>query len=153
MLLLYILLLGLLAALTAYTRNFQGSLIKLGQQVVATGALPTPRWQTLRTIGLVLGWPAVLGLGMLFVAWWKVAALVAGAFLLLVPVIGSFLPRPMSAHYLDRIRSDLAQRVARGATDGGRDAVRLTRILQQLDALSSERRPRDPPQSPPTHQI
>jgi hypothetical protein len=132
MLLLYCLLLGLLAALTAYTRNFQSTLIALGQQIAAAGAVPTPGWQTLRTIALVLAWPAAMGFGMLFVAWWKAAALVVAAFLLLVPVIGSFLPRPMSGHYVDQIRSDLEQRVARG----GPDAAQLRRILAQLDALS-----------------
>jgi hypothetical protein len=97
----------------------------------------------------VLGWPAALGIGMLFVAWWKAAALVAGAFLLLVPAIGSLMPRPMSTHYLDRIRSDLEQRVARSARDGGRDAEQLERILEQIDAISPRRAPQDPPRSPP----
>jgi hypothetical protein len=148
MLLLYILLLGLLAALTAYARHLQSTLITLEQQIPgAAGRVATPRQQTLWTLGLVLGWPAALGIGMLFIAWWKAAALVAGAFLLLVPVIGSLMPRPMSAHYLDRIRSDLEQRAAQGARDR-RDAERLRRIIEQLDQLTRDR-PQDPPQSPP----
>jgi hypothetical protein len=93
----------------------------------------------------VLGWPAVLGIGMLFVAWWKAAALVVGAFLLLVPAIGSLMPRPMSAPYVERIRSDLAQRVARCGRDGRRAAPQLKRILEQLDAISVGRAPRSPP--------
>jgi hypothetical protein len=132
MLLLYLLLLGLLAMLTAYTRNVQSTLITLGQQIAAPGALPTPRRQALRTMVLVLAWPAAMGFGMLFIAWWKAAALMVAAFLLLVPAIGSFLPRPMSVYYLDQIRSDLEQRVARG----GPDAAQLRRILAQSDALS-----------------
>jgi hypothetical protein len=149
MLLLYILLLGLLAALTAYARHLQSTVITLEQQIPgAAGTIATPRQQTLRTLSLVLGWPAALGIGMLFIAWWKAAALVAGAFLLLVPVIGSFMPRPMSAHYLDRIRSDLEQRVAQSAKDG-RDAPQLERILAQIDQLTREH-PREPPQSPPS---
>ena len=145
MLLLYILLLGLLAAFTAYARHLQSTVITLEQQIPgAAGIVATPRQQTLRTLGLVLGWPTALGIGMLFVAWWKAAALVAGAFLLLVPVIGSLMPRPMSAYYLDRIRSDLERRVARSVKDA-RDAAQLGRILAQLDTLS----PRPPPRSPP----
>ena len=146
MLLLYILLLGLLAAFTAYARHLQSTVITLEQQIPgAAGRVATPRQQTLRTLGLVLGWPAALGIGMLFVAWWKAAALVAGAFLLLVPVIGSLMPRPMSAHYLDRIRSDLEQRLAQCAKAGGRDGPQLERILGQIDAIN----PRDPPQDSP----
>ena len=146
MLLLYILLLGMLAAFTAYVRHLQSTVITLEQQIPgAAGILATPRQQALCTLGLVLGWPAVLGIGMLFVAWWKAAALVAGAFLLLVPAIGSLMPRPMSAHYVERIRSDLAQRVARCVRDGGRDAPQLKRILEQLDAIRAGRAPRSPP--------
>jgi hypothetical protein len=154
MLLLYILLLGGLAAFTAHARHLQSTVLTLEQHIPgATGTMATPRQQTLRTLGLVLGWPAALGIGMLFIAWWKAAALVAGAFLLLVPVIGSLMPRPMSAHYLDRIRSDLEQRVAQATRGGGRDAPQLKRILEQLDALSPRRAPRDPPQVPPTRPI
>ena len=150
MLLLYILLLGLLAAFTAYGRHLQSTVITLEQQIPgAAGIIATPRQQALRTLGLVLGWPAVLGIGMLFVAWWKAAALVAGAFLLLVPLIGSFMPRPMSAHYVDRIRADLEQRMARCAKDGGRDAPQLERILAQIDAITSQRASGDTPDGPP----
>jgi hypothetical protein len=150
MLLLYILLLGLLAALTAYTRHVQSTVITLEQQIQGgAGTIVTPRQQTIRTALLVLGWPAALGIGMLFIAWWKAAALVVGAFLLLVPAIGSFMPRPMSAHYLDRIRFDLGQRLAQGARESGRDVGRLRRVLEQLDALSRQGRPQSPPQSPP----
>jgi hypothetical protein len=150
MLLLYILLLGMLAAFTAYARHLQSTVITLEQQIPgAAGRIATPGQQTLRTLTLVLGWPAALGIGMLFIAWWKAAALVAGAFLLLVPVIGSLMPRPMSAYYLDRIRSDLEQRVAQGARDGSRDAPQLERILEQLEAISPRRAARNPPPSPP----
>jgi hypothetical protein len=136
MLLLYILLLGMLAAFTAYTRNVQSTVIALGQQVPAAGPLVTPRWQSARTLALVVAWPAAIGLGMLFVAWWKAVALVVGAFVLLVPVIGSFTPRPMSRHYRNSIRADLERRIARG----GREAAALGATLEQLDALN----PTDP---------
>jgi hypothetical protein len=152
MLLLYVLLLGALAAFTAYARHLQSTVITLEQRIPgASGRIATPGQQTLRTLTLVLGWPAALGIGMLFIAWWKAAALVAGAFLLLVPVIGSLMPRPMSAHYLEQIRSDLEQRVAQGARDRGRDTQRLERILAQLDALGRRAppgRPPDPPERP-----
>jgi hypothetical protein len=148
MLLLYILLLGMLAAFTAYARHLQSTVITLEQQIPgAGGRIATPGQQTFRTLTLVLGWPAALGIGMLFIAWWKAAALVAGAFLLLVPVIGSLMPRPMSAHYLDRIRSDLAQRAAQGARDVGGDAPQLKRIIEQLDQRTRDRR-QDPPEPP-----
>ena len=142
MLLLYILLLGMLAAFTAYARHLQSTVITLEQQIPgAAGTVATPGQQTLHTLTLVLGWPAALGTGMLFIAWWKAAALVAGAFLLLVPVIGSLMPRPMSAHYLDRIRADLERRAAQG---GGHDGAPLQRIIEGIDALSADR-PQDPP--------
>jgi hypothetical protein len=149
MLLLYILLLGALAAFTAYARHLQSTVITLEQQIPgASGRIATPGQQTLRTLTLVLGWPAALGIGMLFIAWWKAAALVAGAFLLLVPVAGSFMPRPMSAHHLDRIRSDLERRVDRCARDGP-DRRQLERILGQIEAISARDAPGDPPESPP----
>jgi hypothetical protein len=135
MLLLYILLLGLLAAFTAYTRHFQSTVIAIEQQIPGgPGIVATPKQQTMRTALLVLGWPAALGIGMLFIAWWKAAALVVGAFLLLVPLIGSFLPRPTSAHYVNRIRADLERRVALG----GRDAGQLRHILAQLDQITRQ---------------
>ncbi len=145
MLLLYILLLGALAAFTAYTRHVQSTVIGLGQQISGAGPLPTPRGQSLRTLALVAAWPAAIGIGMLFVAWWKAVALVVGAFLLLVPLTGSFMPRPMSAHYVDKIRSDLERRIARG----GQGAAQLKNILEQLDALSSGRPV--PPADPRDH--
>jgi hypothetical protein len=149
MLLLYLLLLGMLAAFTAYTRHLQST---VKQQIPgAAGRIATPRQQTLRILALVLGWPAALGLGMLFVAWWKAAALVAAAFLLLVPVLGSLMPRPMSAHHLDRIRADLERRVARGA-GGARDAGQLERILEQIEAITARcaRPDSSRPPGPPT---
>ena len=42
MLFLYILLLGALASLTAYTRNFQSTVIGLGQQITVAGATLSP---------------------------------------------------------------------------------------------------------------
>jgi len=67
MLLLYILLLGMLAAFTAYARHLQSTVITLEQQIPgAAGKVATPGQQTLRTLTLVLGWPAALGIGMLF---------------------------------------------------------------------------------------
>jgi hypothetical protein len=132
MLYLYILLLGALAWLTAYTRNVQSTVIRLGEQIVLGNASLSPRGQGLRTMALVVAWPAALGLGVLFVAWWKAVALVVGAFVLLVPVAGSFTPRPMSRHYRDRIRSDLERRVDKGVGD----VAALRKVLAQLDALS-----------------
>jgi hypothetical protein len=149
MLLLYILLLGALAAFTAYARHLQSTVITLEQQIPgASGRIATPGQQTLRTLTLVLGWPAALGVGMLLIAWWKAAALVAGAFLLLVPVAGSLMPRPMSAHHLDRIRSDLERRVARSGKDG-RDTERLRHILGQIASISPPHGRGNRPQSPP----
>jgi hypothetical protein len=144
MLLLYILLLGVLAAFTAYTRNFQSTVIGLGHQIPTADASLMPWRQGARTIALVIAWPAAIGLGMVFVAWWKAVMLVVGAFLILVPLTGSFTPRPMSGHYLGRIRADLAKRISRGAKNGRRDAAKLQAILEQLEALSPNRR-----QSPP----
>lgn len=132
LLVLYVLLLGALAALTAYTRNFQRTLVALGDALgSAGGALVMPREQWLRTAAVVLGWPAALGLGLLFIAWWKAVALVLAAFVLLVPLLGSFTPRASSRHYLDRIRADLARRIAAG----GRDAGKLREIARRLDEL------------------
>jgi len=133
MLVLYVLLLGALALFTAYTRNFQRTIVGLGAGLDSgEGAVLAPRVQLLRTLGMLLGWPAALGFGMLFIAWWKAAALVVGAFLLLVPVLGALTPRAMSAHYVQRLRADVARRVAAGAPD----ADRLRRLLQHLDGLS-----------------
>jgi len=56
------------------------------------------------------------------------------AFLLLVPVLGSFLPRPMSRHYVDRIRADLEHRVARG----GPDAAQTRRVLAHFETLGRQ---------------
>ena len=133
MLVLYVLLLGALALFTAYTRNFQRTIVGLGAGLDSgQGAVLAPRVQLLRTLGMLLGWPAALGFGMLFIAWWKAAALVVGAFLLLVPVLGALTPRAMSAHYVQRLRADVARRVAAGAPD----AERLRHLLQHLDGLS-----------------
>jgi hypothetical protein len=134
MLVLYVLLLGALALFTAYTRNFQRTIVGIGAALDSTqSAVLAPRGQLLRTFGLLLAWPAVLGLGMLFVAWWKAAALVIGAFALLVPVLGALTPRAMSAHYVGSLRADVARRLAAGAPD----AERLRRLLQHLDRLSA----------------
>ena len=134
MLVLYLLLLGALALFTAYTSNFQRTLIALGGQVdQAAGAHLMPKAQRLRTIGLLAGWPIAVGLGVLFVAWWKAMALVIGAYVGLVPLLGALTPRPQSAHYVARIRADLRRRVARG----GRDAAQLRELLDRLDQITA----------------
>lgn len=134
LLLVYLLLLGALAFLTAYTRNFQRTLVALGGSLGGeAGALATPREQGLRTAAIVAGWPLAFGIGLAFVAWWKVVALVLAAFVLLVPLLGTFTPRPSSRHYVDRIRADLARRIA----GGGRDVEQLRRISERLDELGT----------------
>jgi phosphatidylglycerophosphate synthase len=136
MLLLYFVLLGALALFTAYTRNFQRTIVELGSEVgaSASGRLMT-RGQWLRTLALLAGWPLAIGIGMLFVAWWKAVALAVGAFLILVPLLGSLTPRAASEHYVTRIRADLRQRIARG----GRDAEELHRLLERIDQVSAGR--------------
>lgn len=137
MLLFYLLLLGALALFTAYTRNFQRTLVELGSKVDASAAAQLmPHGQRLRTMGLLAGWPIALGLGMLFVAWWKAVALVGGAFVILVPLLGAFTPRPGSQHYVARLRDDLRRRIG----EGGRDVEELRRILGRLDEVT-----RNPP--------
>ena len=134
MLIVYHVLLGALALLTAYTRNFQSTLVALSSHVdAAAGAHLVPEAQRLRTIALLAGWLAAVGLGVLFVAWWKAMALVLGAFLLLVPVLGAFTPRPQSDHYVARIRADLRRRIARG----GREAGQLRELLEHLDRITA----------------
>ncbi|HSA82750.1 MAG TPA: hypothetical protein VLE23_18170 [Geminicoccaceae bacterium] len=132
MLALYILLLGALALLTAYTRNFQRTIVGVGTGLdPALAAAAAPRVQLLRTLSVLFAWPAAVGLGMLFVAWWKAVALVVGAFLLLVPALGALTPRAMSAHYVRAIRADLERRLAAGDAD----AAQLRPLLAHLDRL------------------
>ena len=134
MLVLYILLLGALAVFTAYTRNFQRTIVGLGAGLDSgLAAALAPRVQLLRTLAVLFVWPAAVGLGMLFVAWWKAVALVVGAFLVLVPVLGALTPRAMSAHYLRAIRADLERRLAAGEMD----ALQLRPLLEQLDRLTA----------------
>jgi len=133
MLLAYLLLLAVLALFTAYTRNFQRSVVTLGDRIDPTaGAQLMPEGQRLRTMALLAAWPGAIGLGMLFVAWWKAVALVVGAFVVLVPLLGALTPRPGSAHYVVRIRDDLRDRIAKG----GRDARDLRRLLERLEGIS-----------------
>lgn len=133
MLLFYLLLLGALALFTAYTRNFQRTIVEFGGRLdeMAAGRL-MPRGQRIRTMALLAGWPIAIGLGMLFVAWWKAMALVVGAFALLVPLLGAFTPRPGSHHYVARLREDLRRRIGHG----GRDVEELRRLLEQLDEIT-----------------
>ena len=134
MLALYLLLLGALALLTAYTRNFQSTIVALSSHLdPAAGAHLVPNAQRLRTMALLAGWLAAVGLGVLFVSWWKAMALVLGAFLLLVPALGALTPRPQSDHYVARIRTDLRRRIARG----GRDVGQLRELLDRLDRITA----------------
>jgi hypothetical protein len=133
MLVLYLLLLGGLALLTAYTRNFQSTIVTLSGYVdEAAAADLVPDAQRLRTMALLTGWLAAVALGVLFIAWWKAIGLVLGTFLLLVPVLGALAPRPQSDHYVARIRADLRRRIAHG----GRDAGQLRELLARLDQIT-----------------
>ena len=133
MLLFYVLLLGALALFTAYTRDFQRTLVELGSRLDdAAAAHLMPHGQHLRTMGLLAGWPVAIGLGILFVAWWKAVALGVGAFLILVPLLGALTPRPGSQHYVARLRGDLRRRIG----EGGRDVEELRRILGRLDEIT-----------------
>lgn len=137
LLIVYLLLLGALALLTAYTGNFQRTIVEFGGRLDPSAAPRLmPRGQRLRTAALLAGWPVAIGLGMSFVAWWKAMALVLGAFLVLVPLLGPLTPRPGSAHYVARLRDDLRRRIARS----GRDVEELRRLLNRLDEIA-----RDPP--------
>jgi hypothetical protein len=135
MLLLYILLLGALALLTAYTRNFQRTLVALDDALDAPGGMTPPRAQGLRTAAVLVAWPVGLAVGMAFFAWWKAVVLVLLAFMVLVPLLGTLTPRPLADHYLGRIRADLERRLAVG--DG--DPTDLRRTLEVLDGLSRPR--------------
>lgn len=136
MLLLYLVLLGAIALLTAYTRNFQRTIVDLGARVDQGAATAmTPRVQWLRTFAVALSWPLAFGLGIMFIAWWKAVALVIGAFLVLVPALGSLTPRSMSAHYRERIRSDLRRRVSRGGPEAGR----LRQVLERVEEVETGR--------------
>jgi hypothetical protein len=138
MLLLYLFLLGALALVTAYTRNFQRTLVELGSRIGESASAGLIRHgQRLRTMALLAGWPGAVGFGMMLVAWWKAVALALRAFVILVPVLGALTPRPESHYYLDRIRADLRARIA----NGGGDVKELAQILARLDELS---------QTPPT---
>jgi hypothetical protein len=131
-LVLYVFAIALLALTTAYTRNFQRTLVGLQERLGDEAAARlTPRGQWARTALIAAGWPVLLSLGLLVVAWWKAVALAVGGFLLLVPVLGSFTPRAMAPHYLQAIRRDLAARIGRG----GRDVDTLRRLDARLDAL------------------
>ena len=132
MLVLYILLLGALALFTAYTRNFQRTIVGIGEGLDgALAGAAAPRVQHMRTLAGLFAWPAAVGLGMLFVAWWKAVALVVGAFLVLVPALGALTPRAMSAHYVQAIRADLERRIL----SGGPEAIQLRPLLEHLDRL------------------
>lgn len=124
---LYLGLLALIALLTAYTRNYQRTVVELDQELQADGRLVSPL-QVVRTLLIVILWPAAFVFGLLFVAWWKAVALVVGAFLVLTPVMGSFTPRPRSEHFLKRVRDDVERRIA----EEPGDPVELRRLAQGL---------------------
>lgn len=138
-LVLYIGMLVLLALLTAYTRNFQRTVVDL-DQALASGGRIVPRLQAVRTLAVVVGWPLGLAIGLMFIAWWKAVALVVVSFLLLVPVMGSLTPRPTSRHFVERIRRDLERRIARGHND----PEELRRLSAELDRRLSAMRAADP---------
>jgi hypothetical protein len=130
MLVLYLLLLGAVALLTAYTRNFQRTVVTLAADLGSVhGPVLTPRRQLLRTLAVLLAWPAVFGIGLVFFAWWKATALAVGAFLFLVPALGALTPRALAAHYLEAIRADLERRLAAG----GEDSSLLRATLAHLE--------------------
>ncbi len=136
MLALSVLLLSALALFTAYTRNFQRTIVAIDAELGGGfGSAVTPRLQILRTLAVLLAWPAAVGGAMLVFAWWKAMALVVGAYLILVPVLGALTPPASSAHYVGRIRADLEHRQAAGGADAGE----LDRILRQLDRLTALR--------------
>ena len=132
MLLVFVGLLVALALFTAYTRNYQRTVVALGEQIDPTAiTLLTPRAQALRTVAVIVLWPLSFGFGMLFIAWWKAVALVVGAYVVLVPVMGTLTPRARAPHYLMSIRRDLARR----AGAGDRRAGDLRALAARLDQL------------------
>lgn len=138
---LFILGIAVVALATAYTRNFQRTIVELQAQLGESAlAGLTPRAQWARTALVATGWPVLMGAGLLFVAWWKAVAMVVGGLLLLVPLLGSFMPRAGAPHYIDAIQRDLARRIGGGAKDAGA----LRRLGAQLEALK-ERSELSPP--------
>lgn len=132
LLVLYLALLVLLALFTAYTRNYQRTVVDLDQALDAGGRV-VPPLQVLRTVLIVVLWPAAFILGLLFVSWWKSVMLVVGSFVLLTPVMGSFTPRAMSPHFLKRVRDHVQRRLAEGRDD----PAELRRIAGRLEAMLS----------------
>jgi ABC-type transport system involved in cytochrome bd biosynthesis fused ATPase/permease subunit len=134
-LVLYLGLLALLALLTAYTRNYQRTVVDLDQSLDAGGRL-IPPMQPIRTM-LVAGlWPLALLIGLAFIAWWKAVVLVVGSFVLLTPVLGSFTPRPMSRHFLNRVEDHLRRRIAEHPAERA-DLERLARQLERKISSSA----------------
>jgi hypothetical protein len=129
---LYLGLLALLALFTAYTRNYQRTAVELDQSLGAGGRLIPPA-QTVRTMLVVGLWPLSLLLGLAFIAWWKAVGLVVGSYVLLTPVLGSFTPRPMSAHFLVGLQGYLDWRRAAAPED----RAELERISGELARLIS----------------
>lgn len=129
---LYLGLLALLALFTAYTRNYQRTVVDLDQALQANGRVVPPA-QGMRTILVVALWPSAVAVGLAFLAWWKAVALVVGSFVLLTPVLGSLTPRPMSAHFLVRLQAHLRRRLA----DDDEDRAELERISGELARLIS----------------
>ena len=144
---LYAVALGALALFTAYTRNFQGTVLEVARRTdVAASDQVAPRAQNRRTLALIALWPAALFVGLIFFQWWKAVLLVVVAFVLLVPLLGALLTPPaMSGHYVLRIRADLERRLERGEGD----AARLRGVLRTLDRLSSSSS--SSPPEPRTH--
>lgn len=136
-LVLYLGLLALLALLTAYTRNYQRTVVELDRALDAGGRLTSPM-QTLRTVVVATAWPGAILVGLGFVGWWKAVALVVGAFALLTPLLGSFTPRPGSDHFLDRLEAELRRRMER---EPPAERAELERIARGL----AERLSRAPP--------
>ena len=129
-LLLYLVLLGSIAVFTAYTRNYQRTVIEVDRALDAGGRLVPPS-QVVRTMIVASLWPAAFLIGLAFVAWWKAVAMVVGSYVLLTPLLGSFTPRPMSGHFLSRLRLHLGQRIDTALEDRA-ELERIDRDLARL---------------------
>ena len=139
----------IVALFSAYTKNMQQTMLRLGRMLFDNGNPPgtgvqdalTPNWQTRNNIIMIVGLGVFAIVCFYFLVWYFAIALFLLTFFVLIPVVSVLLmPRPLSWHYIRKIQADLQRRQKEyGEIGDAPRAQATTELLGRIDKMLQEK--------------
>jgi hypothetical protein len=128
----------------AYTLNFQRTILSVRRKLASDNVL-IPIGKTARNLILPLLISVILIYSLIFFRWYLAFVFTIVAFSLVIAISKTFMPKPESNFYLNKIRRNLERKreTYRRRNDGLREAVMILSI-RSFDSLLKEQKRGEP---------